>query len=91
MGKIKARTETIALDSFLADVASGEIIEAGGFGTAAVISPVNEYLLEDGTIIKVGTGTIGEYSRALYELYTAFQTGKMPAPEGWLHKVKRRR
>jgi len=91
MGKIKSRTETITLDSFLADLASGEIIEAGGFGTAAVISPVNEYLLDDGTIIKVGEGTVGKYSRALYEMYSAFQTGKIPAPEGWLHKVEHRR
>jgi len=91
MGKIKARVETIALDSFLADLISGEIIEAGGFGTAAVISPVNEYLLEDGTLITVGKGTVGEYSRALFEMYSAFQTGKMPAPKGWLHKVERRR
>ena len=90
MGKIKARTETIMLDSFLADLASGEIIEAGGFGTAAVISPVGEYLLEDGTLITVGGGAVGEYSRALYAMFSAFQTGKSPAPEGWLHKVERR-
>ena len=89
LGMIKAREETITLDTFFKDIASGEIIEAGGFGTAAVISPVNEYLLEDGTVITVGNGAIGEHSRALYEMYSAFQTGKRPAPEGWLHKVKR--
>lgn len=89
LGRIKAREETITLDSFLADIASGEIVEAGGFGTAAVISPVNEYLLEDGTILKVGDGRIGKHSRALYEMYSAFQTGKAHAPKGWLHKVER--
>ncbi len=88
LGLIKAREESIKIDDFLKDVASGEIIEAGGFGTAAVISPVNEYLLEDGTVIKVGTGEIGAHSRALYELYSAFQTGLQPAPSGWLHKVE---
>jgi len=87
-GKIKARQETIGLESFLADIASGDIIEAGGFGTAAVISPVSEYLLEDGSSIKVGNGGIGQHSRALCEMYSAIQTGKAPAPAGWLHKVQ---
>lgn len=87
MGKIKARQECIPLESFLKDIASGEIIEAGGFGTAAVISPVNEYLLDDGSSLKVADGKIGAHSKALYEMYSAVQTGKIPAPEGWLHKV----
>ncbi|MDL2267067.1 branched-chain amino acid aminotransferase [Desulfovibrio sp. OttesenSCG-928-G15] len=87
LGKIKARQERVRLDDFLAGVKSGEIIEAGGFGTAAVISPVGEYLFEDGSTLKVGTGGVGEHSRGLYELYSAFQTGKTPAPEGWLGKI----
>ena len=86
-GRLKARTERIPLDTFLADVESGEIIEAGGFGTAAVVSPVGNYLLENGKTITVGDGQIGKHSRALYELYTAMQIGKAPAPEGWLKKV----
>ena len=88
-GKIAARQEEVELQEFMKKIISGEIIEAGGFGTAAVISPVSEYVMEDGTIITVGDGCVGEYSRALYEMYTAFQTGKMPAPQGWLSKVER--
>lgn len=87
-GKIKARQEEVLLDEFLAGVTSGEIIEAGGFGTAAVVSPVGEYVFEDGSVLKVGSGGVGDYSRALYETYSAFQTGKMPAPDGWLCKVE---
>lgn len=86
-GKLKARQEHIALDEFLADIKSGDIIEAGGFGTAAVISAVGRYVFEDGTEVQVGDGTPGAHSRALYELYAAFQTGAAPAPEGWLAKV----
>ena len=88
-GKIKARQEPIPLEAFLADVKSGAIIEAGGFGTAAVISPVGQYVLEDGTEHTVGTGTAGKHSTALYEMYSAFQSGTQPAPEGWLAKVSR--
>ena len=89
MGKIKARTEQIAVEDFLAKVRAGDIIEAGGFGTAAVVSPVGSYLLEDGGIITVGDGEIGKHSRELYSMYSAMQTGKAPAPEGWLRKVPR--
>ena len=87
--KIKARQETIRVDKFLADIRSGNIIEAGGFGTAAVISPVGSYLLEDGSEIKVGSGGIGEHSRAFYEYYSNMQIGRRPAPKGWLTKVPR--
>jgi branched-chain amino acid aminotransferase len=86
-GKIKARTEPIRLDQFLRGVESGEIIEAGGFGTAAVVSPVGSYLLENGKTYTVGDGRIGAHSRALYELYTSMQVGRTPAPNGWLWKV----
>jgi len=89
MGKIKARQERIEVDDFIANLKSGEIIEAGGFGTAAVVSPVGSYVLESGEIITVGNGQIGEHSRALYKMYTDMQNGWAPAPEGWLSKVPR--
>ncbi|MDL2207798.1 branched-chain amino acid aminotransferase, partial [Desulfovibrio sp. OttesenSCG-928-M16] len=81
--------EVIPIDRFLEDVKSGAIIEAGGFGTAAVVSPVGCYVLEDGSEIVVGNGGVGEHSRRLFEMYSAIQTGKEPAPQGWLAKVKR--
>ncbi|MCD8352075.1 MAG: branched-chain amino acid aminotransferase [Planctomycetaceae bacterium] len=84
---IKARSETIRVDKFVAGVKSGDIIEAGGFGTAAVISPVGSYLLEDGTDITVGDGTVGKYSREFYSYYSNMQIGRNPAPEGWQIKV----
>lgn len=86
-GHLSARQEVIPIDDFLANVRSGDIIEAGGFGTAAVVSPVGEYALEDGSLITVGYGDVGEHSRSLYELYTSIQTGKQAGPEGWLAKV----
>lgn len=88
--RIKARQETIRLDRFLADIRLGNIIEAGGFGTAAVVSPVGAYLLEDGTEIVIGDGQVGEHSRALYDYYSNMQIGRKPAPKGWLTHVPRR-
>jgi branched-chain amino acid aminotransferase len=89
LGKLKARQEVVMVDAFLEGVRSGTIVEAGGFGTAAVVSPVGEYVFEDGSILKVGNGGVGERSRALYALYSALQTGRQPAPQGWLTKVGR--
>ncbi len=87
---IKTRQERVRVDDFIEGVKSGEIIEAGGFGTAAVVSPVGEYVFEDGSSIVVNNNEIGEYSRKIYEYYTGIQTGKIEAPEGWLQKVQRR-
>ncbi len=86
---IEARQEVIYLDKFLSDVKAGNIIEAGGFGTAAVISPVGAYLLEDGTELTVGNGQVGEHSRAFYDYYSNMQIGRQPAPQGWLAHVPR--
>ncbi len=87
--RIKARQETIRLDKFLADVRAGNIIEAGGFGTAAVVSPVGAYLFENGEEVTIGDGGIGRYSRELHGYYSGMQTGRQPAPKGWLRKVGR--
>ncbi len=87
--KIRARQETIRLDAFIEGVKTGRIIEAGGFGTAAVISPVGSYMLEDGTVITVGNGGVGEHSRTFYEYYSNMQIGRRPAPQGWLRQVPR--
>ncbi|MDR0827521.1 MAG: branched-chain amino acid aminotransferase [Desulfovibrio sp.] len=88
-GKLKARQEVVYLDKFIEDVKSGEIIEAGGLGTACVVSPVGSYIFEDNSEMVVGNGEIGEHSRRLYEMYSAIQTGRAPAPAGWLSKVPR--
>ncbi|MBU1201459.1 MAG: branched-chain amino acid aminotransferase [Nanoarchaeota archaeon] len=47
----KARQEHIRINNFLEQIYSGEIIEAGGFGTAAVVAPVGKYLLLKDEII----------------------------------------
>lgn len=86
-GHLKARQERVTLDAFLNGIRNGDIIEAGGFGTAAVVSPVGEYVFEDGSVVTVGDGNIGRHSRALYELYASIQTGKSKGPDGWLAKV----
>ena len=68
---------------------SGAITEAGGFGTAAVVSPVGAYVFEDKTEVKVGGGQIGPHTRRIYEVITGIQRGLQPAPAGWMFKAPR--
>lgn len=83
------RQESIYLKDFVNDLEAGEIVEAGGFGTAAVISPVGSYIFEDKKVITVGHGGVGEHLKRIYKTYTDIQVGRHPAPEGWLRKVER--
>ncbi len=87
---IKVTQKRVPIKEFIEDVRNGNIVEAGGIGTAAVISPVGEYVFEDGSSITVGNGEIGETTRKIYEYYTAIQTGNIEAPKGWLKKVERK-
>ncbi|NKF52223.1 branched-chain amino acid aminotransferase [Shewanella sp. WXL01] len=85
----EVRQETVMLDKFIADIEAGEIVEAGGFGTAAVVSPVSSYIFEDGRIVTVGDGSVGPRIKRIYQVYTDMQKGLMAAPEGWVQKVER--
>ena len=89
MGRLKARQEEISLQNLTDGIRRGDIIEAGGFGTAAVVSPVGKYVFEDGSELLIGNGKPGAFSTELYTMYTGFQTGDIPAPEGWLRQVPR--
>ena len=93
LGKAALGVETvqarIPLEPFLDGLRSGTITEAGGFGTAAVVSPVGAYVFEDKTEVKVGAGAIGPHTRRVYEAVTGIQRGTRPAPAGWMFKAPR--
>jgi branched-chain amino acid aminotransferase len=81
--------ERVPLESFLDGLRSGAITEAGGFGTAAVVSPVGAYVFEDRSEVKVGGGLVGPHSSRVYEVISGIQRGQWPAPGGWLFKAPR--
>ncbi len=84
-----ARQEQISLEDFLDSLERGSIVEAGGLGTAAVVSPVGSYIFDDGREIKVGNGKIGPLSRKMYETITGIQRGGITPPDGWMRKVEK--
>jgi branched-chain amino acid aminotransferase len=64
----------------------GELREAFGTGTAAVISPVGAFGFADGEI-QVGDGGVGELSRRLYDAITGIQFGGVPDRYGWMTPI----
>ena len=55
---IKVKEERIVWDDLLAGVKSGEISEAFACGTAAVITGIESFVLEDGSEVQVGDGRL---------------------------------
>ncbi|SFL87187.1 branched chain amino acid aminotransferase apoenzyme [Gracilibacillus orientalis] len=65
----------------------GELQEAFGSGTAAVISPVGE-LAWEGTKMEINDGKTGEIAKRLYDTLTGIQYGSEKDPFNWTAKVK---
>lgn len=65
----------------------GHLEEAFGTGTAAVISPIGEFLWNGEEMI-VQSGETGELSRKLYDTLTGVQTGKVADELNWTTKVE---
>ncbi len=70
----------------LRDIASGEITEVFGMGTAAVIAPVDRmaYADQDYTVREPA----GPAARALFKALTDIQYGRAPDPFGWTLKIE---
>jgi branched-chain amino acid aminotransferase len=66
-----------------------DFAECGLCGTAAVISPVGK-IVDHGKEICLPSGMneMGPVTKKLYDTLTGIQMGKIPAPEGWIMKVK---
>jgi len=85
---ISVTQRDIPVEEFIDGILSGEIREAGGFGTAASVSP-GQYVHErDGKPLVPKDG-VGRICRLLYETLTGIQSGLIEAPEGWLQRVER--
>lgn len=64
----------------------GELEEAWGTGTAAVVSPIGE-LAEGDKKVTVSNNQIGPVTQRLYDELTGIQWGRLPDPHGWTVKV----
>ncbi len=76
----------ISIDELMEKYEKGELLEAFGTGTAAVISPIGELKYGD-KVMTVNNGKIGEVSQMLYDTLTGIQWGKIPDTMGWIQTV----
>lgn len=66
--------------------AQGELLEAFGTGTAAVISPIGELACATKKLT-LGDGKVSELTQKLFDEITAIQYGEKPDPYGWTEEV----
>lgn len=65
---------------------SGQLEEAFGSGTAAVVSPIGEMGWGERHAV-VNGGAIGPLTQKLYDTLTGIQWGAQPDPFGWVVKL----
>lgn len=76
----------ISAEELFAAAESGELEEAWGTGTAAVVSPIGELAMGDKKVTVSG-GKIGEITQKLYDELTGIQWGRVADPHGWITKL----
>ena len=75
-----------SVDELFDALEKGELEEAWGTGTAAVVSPIGN-LYYKGKSYTVSDNKIGALTQKLYDNLTAIQWGKAEDPHGWSHFV----
>jgi len=76
----------ISADELFDAAKSGELEEAWGTGTAAVVSPIGELAKGDEKAILSG-GSIGPVTQKLYDTLTGIQWGRVEDPHDWIMKL----
>ncbi len=66
---------------------NGQLKEAFGTGTAAVISPIGQLKWDD-HVMEINNGKIGEISQRLYDTLTGIQWGNIEDTMHWTVEVK---
>ncbi|KAF0821797.1 branched-chain amino acid aminotransferase [Cytobacillus firmus] len=79
----------ISIEEIYQAHADGQLEEAFGTGTAAVISPIGEFFW-DNKIIEINEGKTGDLSKKIYDTLTGIQKGTEPDPFGWSVKVEKK-
>lgn len=83
---MSVREERLTIDDVTDAIRGGEMSEAFGTGTAAVISPVGE-LFYEGESYEIGGGSMGALSEKMYNTLTGIQYGELPDTHGWVEKL----
>ena len=76
----------LSIDDLMKAGHDGTLEEAFGTGTAAVISPVGEFVYQDDTV-KVNDFAIGKLTQKLYDYLTGIQWGDVEDKYGWTVEI----
>lgn len=83
---LKVTESPIAIEELYQAYQNGQLKEAFGTGTAAVISPIGQLKWED-RVMEINNGKIGEISQKLYDTLTGIQWGRLPDTMQWTVEV----
>ncbi len=72
----------VAIDEVIDAIGNGELVEAFGAGTAAIIAPVGKIAYRGKEWVINGNAT-GELTRELYDTITGIQLGEIEDRHGW--------
>lgn len=86
---ITLEEKNISIDELLDYYKSGQLKEAFGSGTAAVISPIGELLYNDFPM-KINNGKIGTLTQDLYDKLTGIQWGEIKDTKDWIVSVPKK-
>lgn len=84
---IPVKEELVTFDELMAQVKSGQVREAFACGTAAVITGIESFVLEDGSQVRVADGQCGPITHQLFDALRNIQYGISKDPFGWVLKV----
>ena len=84
---VKVSERRLSVDELYEAYDKGELKEAFGTGTAAVISPIGS-LDDENKKAVINDGKIGAISQKLYDTLTGIQWGTVADPFGWTVKIK---
>jgi branched-chain amino acid aminotransferase len=83
---LEPRERPLSLAEVVEKTKSGELTEAFGCGSAAVVSPIGELAIGDEKL-QIGNGETGPIAHALFDRVTGIQRGTAPDTFGWLERV----
>ncbi|MEA4853393.1 MAG: branched-chain amino acid aminotransferase [Christensenella sp.] len=83
---ISVEERRISIDEVMDAAKSGAMTEAFGTGTAAVVSPVGEFVYGDETVTVAG-GKMGKLATEFYGTLTGIQYGEIKDKFGWVERV----
>ena len=84
---IKVSEETMSIDELTSGIKSGEITEAFACGTAAIITPIEKLIEENGEVYELPEAK-DSLAIKLREKLLHIQEGKVSGPHGWSQTIQ---